>query len=102
MSDISFVKNLTSLETANFSDCSINRGIRAIENLSNLYLLNLTRNSLYDLSDFEGTASNIFDTFAKMNYNADGSLQYLYLTGNENLKDFSKISSLTWKEKNGF
>ena len=102
LSDISFVKNLTSLETANFSDCSINRGIRAIENLSNLYLLNLTRNSLYDLSDFEGTASNIFDTFAKMNYNADGSLQYLYLTGNENLKDFSKISSLTWKEKNGF
>lgn len=101
-SDVSWISSLTGLTECTISSCLVNSGIKAFEQLKSLQYLNLQYNSLYDLSEYQGTSYSCCETFASLHPSKGGSLVELYLAGNTNMKDFSKVSSLSWTKKSGF
>ena len=102
LTDVSWISSLNQLTTCDLTGCSINKGIKSFENLTLLSNLNLEDNqSLMDICADDGSVYNCCDIFANLALNHE--LRYLYLRGCSNLKDLSKLSSITiWKEKSGF
>ena len=118
--DISAIKNCIELKEVNLGFSNI-QSISGIENLSaltkidlknnnisnlkNLEELNLSNNTISDTSsyvDSDGSTKtyNNLEILAKLNKN--GKLKILYLSGNDNIINWSPLSSLNWTNKSGW
>ena len=125
--DISAIKNCTTLENVNLGYCNIqslngiegltnlksltinNNNITALkplENLKNLTELNLENNAIADTSSYvengETKTYRNLDILAGLHTSRGGKLTTLKLAGNDNIIDFSPVSSLSWSNKSGF
>lgn len=83
--------------------------MRYINNCTNLVELNLSNNLFNDASSYrdEVTGETVtyknLDLIASLNPVKGGALQKLYLSGNENnIVNWTPVSSLHWTEKSGF
>ena len=102
LKDLSFIGKLTDLQTADLSNNQITKGIYALENLNKLENLNLSNNTIFDISSKDGKNYNNLEILANINYAKNGSLKQLYLSGN-NITDWSYVSKCTWPNgKSGF
>lgn len=126
--DISAIKNCPTLETANLAYTNINSlngieglanlktltmnnnnitAIKPLENLKNLTSINLENNAISDTSSYVDTDGSTktyrnLDILAGLHTSNGGKLTNLYLSGNDNIIDYSHISSLSWSNKSGF
>ena len=102
LKDLSFIGKLTDLQTADLSNNQITKGIYALENLNRLENLNLSNNTIFDISSKDGKNYNNLEILANINYAKNGSLKQLYLSGN-NITDWLYVSKCTWPNgKSGF
>ena len=126
--DISAIKNCTTLKNISLKYCNIQslNGIETLNNLKTLYLnynnisnlkplenlknltsLNLENNTISDTATYTDTdgsvkAINNINILANLNKNKNGKLENLYLKGNDNIVNWSPLSSLTWSVKSGW
>ena len=125
--DISAIKNCPTLETVTLQYCNINSligiegltnlktlninnnnitALKPLENLKNLTSLNLENNAIADTSSYvengETKTYRNLDILANLNSKRNGKLTTLKLAGNDNIIDYSPVSSLTWNDKSGF
>ena len=106
INSLSGVETLKDLKTLNVSNNSIN-SLKPLENLTNLTSVNLQNNAIADTSsyvDADGTTKTYrnLDILANLNSSRNGNLTSLYLSGNDNIIDYSPVSSLSWSNKSGF
>ena len=106
VSSISGLKNLTNLQTLNLNNNNISN-LRPLENLKNLTELNLQNNAISDTATYTDTDGSVktvnnINILANLNKNKNGKLERLYLSGNDNIVNWSPLSSLTWTEKTGW
>ena len=109
INDLSFLNGkFDNLKKLILNDNSITE-LRYIDNCTNLVELNLSNNLFNDNSSYRNmetgetvTYKNL-DLIAKLNPANGGALQKLFLSGNENnIVNWTPISSLYWVEKSGF
>ena len=126
--DISAIKNSTSLIELNLGYCNIQslNGVETLNNLKTLYLnynnisnlkplenltniteLNLENNTISDTATYTDTDGSVktinnINILANLNKNKNGKLENLYLKGNDNIVNWSSLSSLTWSAKSGW
>ena len=126
--DISAIKNSPALEEVILGYCNINSlngieelsnlriltinnnnitALKPLENLKNLTSLNLENNAISDTSsyiDADGITKTYrnLDILAGLHTSRGGKLTTLKLAGNDNIIDYSPVSSLTWSNKSGF
>lgn len=102
ISDVSWIGSLENLTNLTIINSQLNKGIKALSNLSKLKYLNLQNNTLYDMSIYEDKAYNICEVFASMNKNKGGALESLFLAGNPNITNFDFVKECNWTSKSGF
>ena len=100
------IERLTNLKTLNIRNNNIT-ALKPLENLKNLTSLNLQNNAIADTSSYIDTDGSTktyrnLDILANLNSKRNGKLTELYLSGNNNIIDYSPVSNLTWSHKNGF
>ena len=126
--DISAIKNCLSLTNVQLAHCNINSlngienltnlnylilkdnnitNLKPLENLKNLTSLNLENNAIADTSSYVDTDRSTktyknLDILAGLHTSRSGKLSSLYLAGNDNIIDYSPVSSLSWSAKSGF
>ena len=101
---ISGIENLSALTKIDLKNNNISN-LKPLENLKNLEELNLSNNTISDTSsyvDSDGSTKtyNNLEILAKLNKN--GKLKILYLSGNDNIINWSPLSSLNWTNKSGW
>ena len=97
------LNNLTKL-TLNNNNIS---NLKSLENLTNLTELNLENNAISDTATYTDTDGSIktinnINLLANLNKSKNGKLERLYLSGNDNIINWSPLSSLTWSAKSGW
>ena len=101
ISGLEFLNNLTTLKLNNNNISNL----KPLENLTNLTELNLENNAISDTATYTDgsvkTVNNI-NILANLNKNKNGKLEKLYLYGNNNIVNWSPLSSLTWSAKSGW
>ena len=125
--DISAIKNCTTLEDVTLTYAGINSlngmealtnlktltinnnniaSLKPLENLKNLTTLNLENNAIADTSSYvengETKTYRNLDILAGLHTSKGGKLTTLKLAGNNNIIDYSPVSSLNWSNKSGF
>ena len=126
--NISAIKNCPTLEEVTLGYCNINSlngieglinlksltvnnnnisALKPLENLKNLTSLNLENNAIADTASYVDTEGSIktyrnLDILANLNSKRNGKLTTLKLAGNNNIIDYSPVSSLSWSAKSGF
>ena len=103
---LSGIEGLINLQTLNLNNNNITN-LKPLENLKNLTSLNLQNNAISDTSSYVDTdgstkAYRNLDILAGLHTSKGGKLTSLYLSGNDNIIDYSPVSSLTWSDKSGF
>ena len=76
-----------------------------MENLKKLESLNLSNNTISDTFsyvDSDGNTKTYNNLEILANLNKDGKLKKLYLSGNDNIINWSPLSSLKWDAKSGW
>ena len=81
--------------------------LKPLENLKNLTSINLENNAISDTSSYIDTDGSTktyrnLDILSGLHTSRGGKLTTLYLAGNDNIIDFSPVSSLSWSNKSGF
>lgn len=102
ISDVSWIGSLENLTNLTIINSQLNKGIKALSNLSKLKYLNLQNNTLYDMSLYENQVYNTCEVLASMNKYKGGALENLFLDGNPNITDFSFVKECKWTSKSGF
>lgn len=100
------IEGLTNLKKLTINNNNIT-SLKPLENLKNLTSLNLQNNAISDTSSYIDTDGSTktyrnLDILANLNSSRNGKLTSLYLSGNDNIIDYSPVSSLTWSNKSGF
>ena len=100
------IEGLTNLQNLTLNNNNIT-SLKPLENLKNLTSLNLENNAISDTSsyiDTDGTTKTYrnLDILAGLHSSRGGKLTTLKLAGNDNIIDFSPVSSLSWSNKSGF
>ena len=100
---LEFLNNLTTLKLNNNNISNL----KPLENLTNLTSLNLENNTISDTvtyTDTDGSVKTInnINLLANLNKSKNGKLEKLYLSGNDNIINWSPLSSLTWSAKSGW
>ena len=100
------IEGLTNLKTLKINNNNIT-SLKLLENLKNLTSLNLKNNAIADTSSYVDTDGSTktyrnLDILAGLHTSRGGKLTTLYLAGNDNIIDYSSVSSLTWNDKSGF
>ena len=104
LTQIYFSPNVTELTVSN----NLISNIVEIDTLKNLEYLNLNNNCLYDTFNYIDSKGithknvSVLETLAKLHPNNGGKLHKIYISGNENISDYSILASLNWTEKSGF
>ena len=103
---LSGIEGLINLQTLNLNNNNITN-LKQLENLKNLTSLNLENNAISDTSsyiDTDGITKTYrnLDILAGLHTSRGGKLTTLKLAGNDNIIDYSPVSSLTWSNKSGF
>lgn len=102
--NLSGLEGLNSIHTLNLSNNNISN-LKPLENLINLEYLNLNNNAISDTASYTDNTGatktyNNLDLLAKLN--KTGKLKKLYLSGNDNIVNWTPLSSLNWIEKSGW
>ena len=96
---------LTNLSTLNLNNNSVS-SLKPLENLKKLTSLNLENNAIADTSSYvengETKTYRNLDILAGLHTSRGGKLTTLKLAGNDNIIDYSPVSSLNWSNKSGF
>ena len=100
------LESLNNLTTLILKNNNISN-LKPLENLTNLTELNLENNAISDTATYTDTdgsvkAINNINILANLNKNRNGRLEKLYLNGNDNIVNWSPLSSLTWSAKSGW
>ncbi len=100
------LESLNNLTTLTLKNNNISN-LKPLENLINLTELNLENNAISDTATYTDTdgsvkAINNINILANLNKNRNGRLEKLYLSGNDNIVNWSPLSSLTWSAKSGW
>ena len=100
------IEGLTNLKTLNINNNNIT-ALKPLENLKNLTTLNLENNAIADTASYVDTDGSTktyrnLDILANLNSKRNGKLTILKLAGNNNIIDYSPVSSLNWNNKSGF
>ena len=98
------LENLSDLRTLILNDNNIS-SLKPLENLKNLEELNLSNNAISDTSsyvDSDGSTKTYNNLEILVNLNKNGKLKKLYLAGNDNIINWSPLSSLKWTDKSGW
>lgn len=98
------LEELTYLQTLYLQNNNIS-SLKPLENLTNLELLNISNNSISDTSNYvdsNGTTKAYKNLEILANLNKNGKLRYLYLSGNDNIINWSPLSNLKWTDKSGW
>lgn len=100
------IEGLTNLQNLTLNNNNIT-SLKPLENLKNLTSLNLENNAIADTSsyiDTDGTTKTYrnLDILAGLHTSNGGKLTNLYLSGNDNIIDYSPVSGLNWSNKSGF
>ena len=100
------LESLNNLTTLTLKNNNISN-LKPLENLTNLTELNLENNAISDTAtytDIDGSIKTInnINILANLNKNRNGRLEKLYLSGNDNIVNWSPLSSLTWSAKSGW
>ncbi len=103
---LSGIEGLTNLQSLTINNNNIT-SLKPLENLKNLTSLNLQNNAISDTSSYVDTDGSTktyrnLDILAGLHTSNGGKLISLYLSGNDNIIDYSPVSSLTWSNKSGF
>ena len=103
LNGLEYLNNLTKL-TLNNNNIS---NLKPLENLTNLTELNLENNTISDTATYTDTDGSVktvnnINILANLNKNRSGKLERLYLSGNNNIVNWSPLSSLTWSAKSGW
>ena len=101
LSDLYDLKNNTELEELDLKYNAI-CNLKGIENLKKLVTLNLENNIIYDDGVFENERYKNLEIIKLLHPNNGGALKSIYLANNENILDYSIISSLSWDNRSGF
>ena len=99
------IEGLNMLKTLSIHHNNIT-ALKPLENLKNLTSLNLENNAIADTSSYvengETKTYRNLDILAGLHTSRGGKLTELYLAGNDNIIDYSPVSSLSWSAKSGF
>ena len=99
------IESLTNLKTLTINNNNIT-ALKPLENLKNLTSLNLENNAIADTASYvengETKTYRNLDILAGLHTSKGGKLTTLYLAGNDNIIDYSPVSSLNWSNKSGF
>ena len=99
------IEGLTNLKTLNINNNNIT-ALKPLENLKNLTTLNLENNAIADTASYvengETKTYRNLEILANLNSKRNGKLTTLKLAGNNNIIDYSPVSSLSWSNKSGF
>ena len=98
------LENLTSLQRLDLKNNNIS-SLKPLEKLTNLQILNLSNNVIADSSaytDTDGSVKIYRNLEILANLNKNGKLKALYFEGNDNIIDWSPLSSLNWEDKSGW
>ena len=103
---LSGIEGLTNLQSLTINNNNIT-SLKPLENLKNLTSLNLQNNAISDTSSYVDTDGSTktyrnLDILAGLHTSNGGKLTSLYLSGNDNIIDYSPVSSLNWTNKSGF
>jgi Leucine-rich repeat (LRR) protein len=104
LQNIESLKELKNLQNLNLSNNNISN-LKPLENLKNLAELNLENNAISDTAtytDTDGSVKTVNNINILANLNKNGKLEKLYLKGNDNIVNWSPLTSLTWTEKTGW
>ena len=106
VSSISGIENLSNLAKLTLNNNNISN-LKPLENLTNLTELNLENNAISDTATYTDTDGSVktvnnINILANLNKNKNGKLEKLYLYGNNNIVNWSPLSSLTWSAKSGW
>ena len=97
-------ESLSNLQKLTLNDNNIS-SLKPLENLKNLEELNLSNNTISDTSsyiDSDGSTKTYNNLEILSNLNKNGKLKILYLSGNDNIINWSPLSSLNWTNKSGW